>query len=217
MMHDLWAWVTLIGLGAFHGINPAMGWLFAVALGLQEGKRKAVWRAMPPIALGHAASVALTIVAVGTLQVMVDPVLLRLLAGGTLIGFGLYRLVRGYRHRLTAGMRVGFGGLTFWSFVMASAHGAGLMVVPVLFGMQETAPPMAGHAGHDHGSAIAATALTGVLVVVVHMAAMLATIAVVAAVVYEKIGLAILRQGWINFDLIWALALMGTGMLLFVI
>jgi hypothetical protein len=128
-----WTWVALAAMGAGHGINPAMGWLFAVSLGLQEGRSQAVWRALPPLALGHAlaiAGAALTAVALGR---MVSPDLLQWIVGICLVALGGVRLV-GHSHPRYGGMRVGFRGLTTWSFLMASAHGAGLMVLPLLAG-----------------------------------------------------------------------------------
>ena len=128
-MSELWPWLAVFGLGMFHGINPAMGWLFAVALGLQEQRRAAVFRALPPIALGHALSIGIIIAVVLLARVTVPHRTLKIAAAAILFAFGLYRLLRS-RHPNWVGMRVGFGDLTLWSFVMASAHGAGLMLVP---------------------------------------------------------------------------------------
>src|ERR1700745_3948837 len=113
----------------FHGINPAMGWLFAVALGLQEQKRAAVLRALPPIVLGHALSIGIIIAAVLMARISLPHLALKIAAAAILFAFGLYRLVRS-RTPNWVGMRVGFGDLTLWSFIMASAHGAGLMLIP---------------------------------------------------------------------------------------
>ena len=129
-MSELWPWLTLFGLGAFHGINPAMGWLFAVALGLQEQKRSAVLRALPPIALGHALSIGIVIAAVLLARISLPHATLKIAAAAILFAFGLYRLVRS-RHPNWVGMRVGFCDLTLWSFIMASAHGAGVMLIPL--------------------------------------------------------------------------------------
>src|SRR6266516_1751106 len=129
---EFWPWLALIGLGLFHGMNPAMGWLFAVVLGLQRGSGAAVIEALPPIALGHAAAIAIVVVFVAVAQLAADAALLRLAAAACLIGFGGYRLARGYRHAYRVGMQVGFFDLALWSFLMATAHGAGLMVMPVL-------------------------------------------------------------------------------------
>ncbi len=215
-MGDPWQWLALIGLGAFHGLNPAMGWLFAVALGLQEGRRRAVVAALPPIALGHALSVLLVVAGFGIAHVVVKPDLLEPATVVALVGLGAYRLVRGYRHRVRVGMRAGFAGLTLWSFLMASAHGAGLMILPLLVGMLAPAQMLALSLcapGTEMTDTIAAlgAAGAGLAVVLVHMAAMLAMIAAVALAVFDTVGLGILRRGWVNFDLLWAGALIGTG------
>src|SRR5437870_6036037 len=141
-MKVLWPWLVLVGLGAFHGINPGMGWLFAVALGLQEQSQRAVRRALLPIALGHAASIGVVVVAVSLLQAVLPEQLMRYLCAALLGAFGLWRLVRA-RHPRWVGMRVGFRDLMLWSFLMATAHGAGLMIVPILLGW-----PDGNHAGH---------------------------------------------------------------------
>lgn len=215
-MSDAWQWLALIGLGAFHGVNPAMGWLFAVALGLQEGRRGAVVKALPPIALGHALSVLVVVIGFTMVHLVTAPDLLKPATVTVLIGFGGYRLVRGYRHRVRVGMRTGFAGLTLWSFLMASAHGAGLMILPLLLGMLAPAQLMALSLcgpGAEMTGTIAAlgSAAAGLAVVLVHMAAMLAVIAIVGLVVFETVGLGILRRGWVNFDQVWAGALIGTG------
>ena len=136
----MWGWAALAGLGAFHGVNPAMGWLFAVARGLQSGERAAVLRALGPIALGHAVSVALVVALVIALRGEIDPITMQIGAALGLIGFGALRLVRGARHRFRVGMVAGFRDLTLWSFLMATAHGAGLMLAPVLLAAPLYAP-----------------------------------------------------------------------------
>src|SRR6187455_1079342 len=151
-MQTLWPWLTLALLGAYHGINPAMGWLFAVALGLQEHRRSAVARAFAPIALGHAVSVAAVVALLGAAQALVDLDLLRLIGAAALVIFGIYKLLAPMSHPRWVGMRVHFGDLTAWSFLMATAHGAGLMLLPVLLWLpSEATQPvhaMADHAGH---------------------------------------------------------------------
>ncbi|HWP34545.1 MAG TPA: hypothetical protein VNM66_03020, partial [Thermodesulfobacteriota bacterium] len=128
-MTDLWPWLAFALLGAFHGVNPAMGWLFAVALGLQEGSRRGVLRALPPIALGHAAGVAAVATAAAALHALLDPDSLRPGAAGLLAAFGAWRLARRMRHRTRAGMRAGFADLLLWSSLASTAHGAGLMLL----------------------------------------------------------------------------------------
>jgi hypothetical protein len=209
---ELWPWLAVFGLGTFHGINPAMGWLFAVALGLQEQKRTAVFRALPPMVVGHALSVGIIIALVLVARISLPPLTVKIGAAVILFAFGLYRLVRS-RHPNWVGMRVGFGDLTLWSFVMASAHGAGLMLVP--FFLESSAGEGVHH--HDthqmHAWAFANFGAPSLLVaaVVVHTLGYLLMTALVAIVVYEKLGVAILRRAWFNIDLIWMLALMLTG------
>ncbi|HYG91475.1 MAG TPA: hypothetical protein VD978_35060 [Azospirillum sp.] len=215
-MTDPWQWAALIGLGAFHGVNPAMGWLFAVALGLQEGRRGAVIEALPPIALGHALSVLMVALGFGIVHLLAAPDILKPAMAAILIGFGGYRLVRGYRHRVRVGMRASFAGLSLWSFVMASAHGAGLMILPLLIGMLAPAQmlvlSLCGPGAEMTGTiAVLGSVAAGAAVVLVHMTAMLAMIAIVALVVFDTVGLGILRRGWVNFDWVWAGALIGTG------
>lgn len=210
-MTAVWPWLALAGLGAFHGLNPAMGWLFAVALGLQRRSRAALVRSLLPIAAGHALSIALVVLAIGALRAYVDGRMLRAAAAAALIGFGIYRLLA--RHRARVGMQVSNTDLTVWSFLMATAHGAGLMLMPVLLQM----PMTEAHHADAHtalASEIGHTAASAAAAVAVHTAAMLAVAGVVAVAVYEWAGLAILRRGWINFDLLWTLALLGGGLVL---
>src|SRR5215472_17013348 len=208
-----WPWVALFALGAYHGLNPGMGWLFAVALGLQEQSGRAVLRALPPIALGHLASIGLVVIALELAQPNLPHWALRLVISAILLAFGLFRLIRS-RHPRWVGMRVGFRDLTLWSFLMASAHGAGLMVAPILLGWPQE--------GHGHRMASVLPSLAGAfqagsvrwwLPVVIHTAGYLAMTGLVALVVYRKLGVAILRRAWFNLDLVWAIALIATGML----
>src|SRR5262245_61273690 len=122
-------WQAMVLLGAYHGINPGMGWLFAVALAMQHGSVRGVWRALPPIALGHALSVAVVLIAAAAAGLVVSLDTLRLLVAATLVTLGIYQLRR-HRHPRFGGMQVGFRDLTIWSLLMASAHGAGFMVLP---------------------------------------------------------------------------------------
>jgi len=203
---ELWPWLAVFGLGIFHGINPAMGWLFAVALGLQEQKRAAVFRALPPMVLGHALSIGIIIAAVMLARVSLPHRALKIGAAAILFAFGFYRLLRS-RHPTWVGMRVGFGDLTLWSFVMASAHGAGLMLVPLFLGS-----PAAGDA-HHHTAAFANFGAPSLLAasVAIHTLGYLLMTALVAILVYEKLGVGMLRRAWFNIDLVWMLALMVTG------
>jgi hypothetical protein len=198
-------WATLAGLGAYHGLNPAMGWLFAVSRGMQQRSRRAVLSSLVPIAVGHELSLALVAAVALAAAAVVDPPVLHVAAALILLAFGAFRFVKPRAHPRWTTMRVNGRELTLWSFLMSTAHGAGLMLAPVLIGVQGAAAASA--AGHDH-SPLAVTG-TGSLVtsgagLVLHVAAMLLVMAVVAVVVYEKLGVEILRRAWINTDHLWA-------------
>jgi hypothetical protein len=203
-------WQAMVLLGAYHGINPGMGWLFAVALGLQQGSARGVWRALPPIVAGHALSVGAVLVIAGLARIVVSADALHVLVPGLLISMGLYRLWR-HGHPRFGGMQVGFRDLTAWSFLMASAHGAGLMVLP--FVMQPPAPLSAASPPHAHHivSASANVAAVNVLALAVHTLSYLTVMTLAAWIVYRKLGLGLLRTAWFNVDRAWAAALVVTG------
>lgn len=209
-MDAVWPWLMLAGLGAFHGLNPAMGWLFAVALGVHRGSGVAVAGAVPAIAIGHGASVAAVAAVLLGAGLMVDAGRLQVVTGVVLLGWAVVHVLYGHRRRVRIGMTTGLAGLVAWSFLMATAHGAGLMVLPALMPLCVTGGPLAGiDAG---GSAATALAAVGV-----HTVAMLAATAAAAFAVYRFVGLGILRSGWVNVDLVWTLVLAGTGLLLIVV
>lgn len=201
-------WLMLL-LGAYHGLNPAMGWLFAVALGMQEQSGRAVARSLIPIAVGHALAIGCVVLTAAFLGMTLPLVVIRWFVAAVLIGLGIYYLVR-HRHPRWVRMRVGFRDLTAWSFLMAFAHGAGLMVVPVLLG-STTAEAEGGMTGHHHISATVSP-LAAMLATGVHTIAYLAITGLLAWVVYRKFGLALLRKAWVNFELVWAAALVVTGL-----
>jgi hypothetical protein len=201
MNEGLVVWPTLFLLGAYHGINPGMGWLFAVARGMQEHRVRAVAWSLPPIALGHALSIGVVVLIAGLAQVALPLVYIRIGVAGVLVGLGVYKLIR-TRHFRWGGMQVGFRELTIWSFLMASAHGAGLMVLPVV---------LAGPHVHHHGGAQGAAAY-GVWATLFHTLGYFTVTAAAALLVYQKFGLAMLRRSWFNLDLIWAIALVVTGL-----
>lgn len=208
-MGDAWPWLALVGLGMFHGVNPAMGWLFAVALGLHRQSRNVVLSALAPIALGHVAATALVALAVVALGAIVEPRLLRIAGGVLLVGWAIYHGLRGHRHRVRFGMQVSYGGLAAWSFLMAGAHGAGLMLVPALIPLC-----LAGTPARELLSG--GSLLIALLAIGVHGLAMLAVTGLVALLVYDRIGVGFLRRGWINLDLVWVLALLATGSVLLI-
>jgi hypothetical protein len=202
-------WNAVLFLGAYHGINPGMGWLFAVALGMQHGSARGVWRALPPIALGHMAAVGAVLLAAGLAQMVVPLSVMKVVVASVLVGFGLYRMWR-HRHPRFGGMRVGFRDLTVWSFLMASAHGAGLMVLPFVMAMSDRVLAAGGSHSH-HAASSARVPWVGALALSLHTAAYLLVLVFVAWIVYRKLGLALLRTAWFNLDWLWAGALVATG------
>ena len=209
-MSDRLVWLTLFLLGCYHGLNPGMGWLFAVGLGFQDRSATAVVRAIVPLALGHILSVALIVLVTIYAAAALPHRTVHFAAAAILIGFGLYRLVRA-RHIRWVGMRVGFWGLALWGFLMSSAHGAGLMLLPfVVAGRTNAANGMAmpmGGIQAAHGALLA-----GWLMVGIHTLGYVLTATAIALVVYTKIGVRFLRTGWVNLDLVWAAALILTGL-----
>jgi hypothetical protein len=210
---DVWALVLLAGLGAYHGINPAMGWLFAVALGMQERDRRAVLRALPPLALGHEASVMLAAAVVIGLGLLADTSALHLGAGIALILFGIFRFVKPRAHFRWVKARVSRGELAWWSFLMSTAHGAGLMVAPVLLGASAAGEAAAQDhtlaSVQDQGMSIPGSAIA----VLLHVGAMVAVMGVIAVLVYDRWGVSVLRRTWINLDAVWAGAFVVAGAL----
>ena len=204
-MTDLTPWLVLAGLGAFHGINPAMGWLFAVALGLHRDSRSVVAVALIPIAIGHALSITLVALVVATLGLVLNFQLLQLATGAALIGWAVWHWFYGHRHRVRVGMQTGMVGLGLWSFLMATSHGAGLMLVPVLIPLCLAASPA-------HDLLASGSIEVSLAAIAVHTTAMLIVTGVVAMTVYEWFGLGFLRRGWLNVDLVWMAALVGAGL-----
>lgn len=221
---ETWTFVALLGLGALHGLNPGMGWLFAVALGLQEQDRRAVWRAIPPLALGHAVAIGVVVAIAAVAGLVVPPPVFKWTVAMILAIMGLWKLMS-TRHPRFGGMRVGARDLTIWSFLMASAHGAGIMVLPLLISDPSPAEsPMIAmsesgslgdHAHHfalaGDGAAAATSQLDGLLATAAHSAGYLLITALLAIIVYERLGLRLLRKAWINLDLVWAIALVAAS------
>jgi hypothetical protein len=206
------AWLTLAGLGAYHGINPAMGWLFAVSRGMTERSRRAVLRSLAPIAIGHELSIALVAAVVLGLSATIDTRPLHMGAAAALLSFGIFRFVKPRAHPRWTTMRVNDRELTLWSFLMSSAHGAGLMVAPVLIGLQAQA---------DHHKAETAMMTTGpigasAVGIALHVGTMLVVMAMVALFVYERVGVQVLRRAWINTDHLWAGAFVVAAVVTFV-
>jgi len=206
-MRVLWPWLSLVGLGMYHGVNPAMGWLFAVALGFHRRRRSVVVQSLIPIAIGHLLSIAAAAETVLVLGVIIDRRPLLMVAGGGLILWALYHLAYGSRHPVRIGMQAGLAGLLVWSFFMASAHGAGLMLVPAVFSVCFSGNEVS-------GMNIAGASITSLAAVGIHTAVMVSVSGIIALLVYDWIGVGFLRRGWINFDRLWTGALGTTGIIM---
>lgn len=218
------AGLVLLALGAAHGINPAMGWLFAVARGLQDRSRRAVWAALGPLAIGHAMAIGVAILLASTLGHMLPLRIVRLVVAIALVSVGAAGLVR-HRHVRLGGMRVSPRELATWSFLMASAHGAGLMVLPfMLDSLQQPSLTMSHHQmSMNIGSAepmmtagLGSFDAIQISAPLIHTLGYLLVTGVLAIVIYEKVGLRILRRAWINLNVVWNLAMIGAGILAFV-
>lgn len=205
-------WTAMVALGAYHGINPGMGWLFAVALGIQQGRASGVWRALPPIALGHTVAVGVVVALAALARVVIPLDALKLVIGVMLVMLGGYRLWR-HRHPRFGGMQVNGRDLTIWSFLMASAHGAGLMVLPFLIDGDAAVSAETGAHAHQLAVPGSSTAWMDAAAVGVHSLTYLAVTVLIAWIVYRKVGVAILRTAWFNLDWLWAAALVMTGVL----
>lgn len=209
-MAEAGPWLAIAGLGLFHGVNPAMGWLFAVALGLHRQSQRVVLVSLLPIALGHAVAVAAVLTAALILGLVLDTTTLLRLSGIILVAWAIWHITRGHRQRVRVGMQAGLLGLAMWSFLMAGAHGAGLMLVPVVM-------PLC-LAGSQAQELVSASSLSiAAAAVALHTVAMLVTIAAISFAVYRWIGVAFLRWGWINLDVVWSAALLACGVAVFVI
>ncbi|WEX73845.1 hypothetical protein PYH37_001190 [Sinorhizobium numidicum] len=207
-MTDFWPWISLAGLGAFHGANPAMGWLFAVALGLHRQSVRVVWLSLVPIAIGHAASIAMVLIMLAAFGAVVDLRNLQFVTALAILGVAGYLGFYGHRHRVRVGMRTGMTGLALWSFLVATSHGAGLMLVPAVLNL--CLADHAGIVGMTNSLPVSLAAIS------VHTVAMLAVTAAVALIVFGWLGLQALRSAWINFDRLWTIALGATGLILLI-
>jgi hypothetical protein len=206
-MTEIWPWLALAGLGAFHGLNPAMGWLFAVALGMHRQSRAVMLQALPAIALGHALSIVSIAGLILLTGVIISQRLVLFGAGLLLIAWAFHHYLFGHRRRVRVGLQTGLVGLLLWSFLMATAHGAGLMVLPALMPLCLSAPPLREITAQ--GSVLAVLGAVGL-----HSGVMLAVTGLIAVSIYDWIGLGILRKAWINIDVIWTIALAAMGIAL---
>jgi len=198
-------WLAVIALGAYHGCNPGMGWPLAVSNGMCEKRDAAVFTTLVPLATGHFLAMAVVILPFSILFRYLDwSATIRLTAGLTVVAFGLYKLINRRHPRFLN--RVRPSQLTLWSFLMATAHGAGLMLVPIYLGLCTTDQSHAAMA-----DLMRSGLATSVVVCAVHTLAMVLAGGVMAWVVYRHFGLRLLRAAWLNLDSVWAAGLILTG------
>ncbi|HEY2769929.1 MAG TPA: hypothetical protein VGI87_05150 [Solirubrobacteraceae bacterium] len=200
-------WVTLIVLGVYHGLNPAMGWLFAVSQGMQQRSRKALLRSLVPIAVGHELSIALIAALVLGASAVISAAALHFAAAGILLAFGIFRFVKPRAHWRWTTMRVRDRELTLWSFLMSTAHGAGIMVAPVLIGLEGVAKasaPVKKADQSDVGMLAHVPLVPSGIGIALHVLTMALVMGLIAIIVYEKLGLEVLKRAWINTDRLWA-------------
>lgn len=211
-MSDPSPWLILIALGAFHGLNPAMGWFFAATLGLYRKSRRVVLWSLIPIAIGHAAAIGVVVFAVIGLGMAIDAEAFRMISGALLIAWGIYHWLYGHQHHFHIGVATGFVALGVWSFLMATAHGAGMMLIPVLMPLEH-----AHHAGHAGHMPVSGSFAIAALAVLVHSLAMLIVTGAVALGVYQWASLDLLKRRPFNLDVAWTIALIGMGLWLLLV
>ena len=207
-------WAGVVAIGVYHGLNPAMGWPLAVANGLGEKRAGAVFATWLPLGAGHLLAMTLVLVPFALLTWLVQwGREIRLGAGGLVLLFGVSRLLARRHPRWLARIRP--TQLVLWSFLMATAHGAALMLLPILLGLCETPDATAAAAGaFDHDSVMRlmrASVSTAIAVSLLHSAAMIGAGLGVAWVVYRYLGLRALRSAWLDLDAVWAVGLIASG------
>ena len=207
-------WLTIIAVGVYHGLNPAMGWPLAVANGLTERRAGAVFNTLLPLGGGHFAAMAIVLVPFAWLSLYVQwSREIRLGAGALVLLFGIYKLVQ--RRHPQALARIPPTQLAWWSFLMATAHGAGLMLVPFMLGL--CTPGDAAMAAPDSGHVTVmnyiarSNVATAVAVAAVHTLAMMLAGLAVAWAVYRYLGLQFLRRAWLDLDRVWGASLVIAG------
>jgi len=203
-----WLWLAVVASGLYHGANPGMGWPLAVSAGLMERSPRALFSALGPLAAGHLLAMLLVILPFALLITLVEwQRQIQIGASLLVIAFGIYRLVSRSHPRALA--RIPPTQLGMWSFAVAIAHGAGLMLVPIYLGLCREADLDSGHAAA--GSLINASLSTALLVAIVHATAMIAAGGCLAWLVYRYLGLKFVSRSWFNLETVWAVSLILVG------
>ena len=203
-------WLTVVAIGLYHGLNPAMGWPLAVANGMSERRAGAVFTTLLPLGGGHFAAMAVALLPFALLSLYAEwSRAIRLGAGAVVLLFGVYLLVQRRHPRALARIRP--SRLAWWSFLAATAHGAGLMLVPFMLKLCEV-PEEPGTHARMMAAVAQSTLATALAVAVVHTVAMMAAGLGMAWLVYRYLGLKFLRSAWWNLELVWAASLVVAGL-----
>jgi hypothetical protein len=187
-----------------------MGWPLAVSAGLMERSSRALVLALWPLSVGHLLAMLVVLLPFGLLVAVVEwRQQIQIGASLLVIGFGILRLVNRRHPRALARIRPTQLGL--WSFAVAIAHGAGLMLVPIYLGLCQAADLDRGH--EAAAALIDANLDMAALVSVVHSVAMIAAGGFLAWLVYRHLGLKFVSRSWFNLDATWAFSLVFVGAL----
>lgn len=203
-----WLWLALVASGLYHGVNPGMGWPLAVSAGLMDKSPRALFRALWALAVGHLLAILLVLLPFAFLFVLAEwqrPI--QISASLLVVGFGVYRLIARRHPRALA--RIPPTQLALWSFAVAIAHGAALMLVPIYLGLCHAFEL---DAGHEAAGALMKTSLVmAVVVSLVHVTAMVSAGGCLAWLVYRYLGLRFVSRSWFNLDAVWATSLVLVG------
>jgi hypothetical protein len=203
-----WLWLAVIASGLYHGVNPGMGWPLAVSAGLLERSPRALLAALGPLAAGHLLAMLLVILPFALLVALVEwQRTIQIGASLLVIAFGLFRLAN-RRHPKTLA-RISPSQLGLWSFAVALAHGAALMLVPIYLGLCREADLDRSH--DAAGTLINANLGMAVQVAIVHATAMIVAGGCCAWLAYRYLGLKFISRSWFNLDTVWAASLVLVG------
>ena len=203
-----WLWAAIVASGLYHGINPGMGWPLAVAAGLMNKSARALLAALVPLSAGHLLAMLVMLLPFAMLLALAEwQRQIQIGASLLLIAYGVLRLAYPRHPRVLARIRP--AQLALWSFVVAIAHGAGLMLVPIYLGLCESAGLDSGH--QAAATLIGANFAMALIVSVVHTIAMISAGGGAAWLVYRYLGLQYLSRSWFNLDAVWALSLILVG------
>jgi hypothetical protein len=202
-----WLWLAVIASGLYHGVNPGMGWPLAVSAGLMEKSPRALLAALLPLSTGHWLAMLVVLLPFSLLLVLAEWRLrIQIAASLLVIGYGVFLFARSRHPRALA--RIKPGQLGLWSFAIAMAHGAGLMLVPIYLGLCQAGT---GWSHEKFGALVSSDLGMAVLVAAVHAAAMIAAGGTIAWLVYRYLGLKFVSRSWFNLDAVWAASLILAG------